>query len=224
MLRNRLTLSLVAIIGALSVNARADTIGYIPNKAGNYIFITDGACVPKEAVGLTVAAADANGYISSETYGCIQKVDDLRYAINWNSGGQSIIIAAGVTWTAEAKLPWATPVIEQPAEPAIETKQWMARNPWFGTKEFEQTTLQARAIDKQVFADGYRIGDGKYFDEIDRRLNAAGIKFTPTKPGLFDDVLTPATPNVDWSQYTPVSKPKGGTYDHSKTMLENYSK
>ena len=196
MLRTRLTFSLLAIISAVSFNAHADTIGYIPNKAGNYMFITDGSCVPKEAIGLTVAAADENGYISTETYGCIQKLDSLRYVINWNSGAQSIIIAAGVTWTAEAKLPWGTPVIQQPAEPAIETKEWMARNPWFGSPEFAETTRQAREIDKQVYAAGYRIGDGKYFDELDRRLLEAGIVYTPAS--------------------------RDG-YDHSKTMLENYA-
>lgn len=192
MLRNRLTLSFLAIIGMLSVNAHADTIGYIPNKAGNYIFITDGACVPKEAIGFTVSTANANGAITN--HGCIQKMDSVRYVINWNSGEQSIIIAAGVTWTAAAKLPWVDDTQQQQSEPAIETKQWMARNPWFDSPEFVETTRQARAIDQQLHNDGYRIGDGKYFDELDRRLNAAGIEFTP------------ATPKVDWSQFSPITQ------------------
>lgn len=166
------------------------------------MFVTDAACVPKEAIGLSVASADASGVITH--YGCIQNMDDVRHIINWNDGTQTVIIAAEVTWTAAAKLPW----VDDVQQLAIETKEWMARNPWFNTPEFEQTTLQARAIDKQVYAAGYRLGDGKYFDELGRRLIAAGIKYSPVKP------------KVDWTAQGEATKLEN--YDHSKPISENY--
>lgn len=84
------------------------------------------------------------------------------------------------------------PVTESTVHPL--TRAWFDRNPWFNSPAFADATAKARAIDKQMADEGWdvELHASRYFNELDLRLNAAGIKFTPTKPGLFDDVLAPA--------------------------------
>ena len=87
---------------------------------------------------------------------------------------------------AEAKAIKERPV-ERQAQPAPaparhpNVEAWLSKNEWFEDPDYEREARRVRAIDAQVYADGYRVEDADYFDEIERRAVAAGIKIPGRK-------------------------------------------
>lgn len=87
---------------------------------------------------------------------------------------------------AEAKAIKERPA-ERQAQPAPapakhpNVEAWLSRNEWFEDPDYEREARRVRAIDAQVYADGYRVEDADYFDEIERRAVAAGIKIPGRK-------------------------------------------
>lgn len=63
-----------------------------------------------------------------------------------------------------------------PAKVNPKTQDWLDRNEWFDNPDYERETRRARAIDAALYADGYRVEDGDYFEELERRLDKAGVK------------------------------------------------
>lgn len=78
---------------------------------------------------------------------------------------------------------------QQPAQPQAPPKPhrnvqaWLDDNDWFDDPKYERETRRARAIDAQVSADGYRPEDEDYFEEVERRMQVAGIKVPGRKNG-----------------------------------------
>ncbi len=64
----------------------------------------------------------------------------------------------------------------QAAAPHRNIQAWLDKNDWFDDPQYERETRRARAIDAQVHADGYRVEDDDYFEEVERRMQAAGVK------------------------------------------------
>lgn len=60
---------------------------------------------------------------------------------------------------------------KQPAPKNPLTERWAARNKWFGDKRFAAQVGAVRAIDKQMFAEGYRPDSEAYFIELDKRIH-----------------------------------------------------
>ena len=65
--------------------------------------------------------------------------------------------------------------VQQPrVNPKVQ--EWMDKNEWFNNPDFEKETRRARTIDAALHTDGYRVEDEDYFDELERRLDKAGVK------------------------------------------------
>ncbi len=63
-------------------------------------------------------------------------------------------------------------------QPRVNPKvqEWMDKNDWFNNPDFERETRRTRAIDASLHADGYRVEDEDFFEELERRLDKAGVK------------------------------------------------
>jgi len=74
------------------------------------------------------------------------------------------------------------------------TEQWVAKNPWFGAGPGKDrvATLAAKAIDQDLWDEGYRPNTPAYFDEMARRLKGkvTGVAIV----GITDEPRAPKAP------------------------------
>lgn len=102
---------------------------------------------------------------SGEEAALIQKIAELQYRKQRKADGAQ----AGNNGASGA---------QQQAAPRVNPKvqEWMDKNDWFNNPDFERETRRARSIDAALHADGYRVEDEDYFQELERRLDKAGVK------------------------------------------------
>ena len=80
--------------------------------------------------------------------------------------------------------PAQAPPPEQGPPPPEKAMEWWSRNSWYNTEGYEDQSLVARTIDRQIELDGYDKNDDGYYEELDKRLQSA-------VPGLYTKQVKP---------------------------------
>ena len=82
---------------------------------------------------------------------------------------------------------------------SAEAQKWITRNPWFNDPRFASQAQQTLVISNQMIAQGWSEASAAYWDELDRRIVAAGINTHQS--------ANVATPRAGQAMPKPVQQP-----------------
>lgn len=76
----------------------------------------------------------------------------------------------------------------------VEAARWFSKNPWFNAPQYQAQKSAALTINQQLIAEGLDSNSPKFYEELDRRLQKAGINLSVAKPS--SPTATPPDPKA----------------------------